>query len=81
MIVDLISTSSQWTFVDHYRGWTIQNVASGKYLDVDIPNIFREGERVVAITTDNPMYWQIRHDDYFEGWRSVKFIQTVDTCR
>jgi len=51
------------------EGWTIQNVAHGKYLDVDIPNTFKDGVRVVAIDTNNPMKWDVRRDEKFGGWR------------
>jgi hypothetical protein len=64
-----MSISSQWRFVDHGDGWTIQNVYNNKYLDVDVPNTFNNGERVVAIDTESPRRWDIRHDGEFDGYR------------
>ena len=71
VIVDLISISSwQWRFFQQLDGgWTIQNVAYSRYLDVEIPNTIKEGETVVAIDTGNPREWTVQYDSEFNGWR------------
>ena len=55
MIVDLITPiSSQWRVCKHHDcdgSWTIQSVYNSRYLDVDIPNVYNDGVRVVAIDT------------------------------
>jgi len=74
MIVDLliIPISSQWRVRKHHDcdgSWTIQSVYNSRYLDVDIPNVYSDGVRVVAIDTQQPRKWDIRYDDQFHGWR------------
>ena len=70
-IVGLISISSwQWRFLKQNNGgWTIQNIGNGSYLDVDIPDLVGEGERVVAIRTERPREWTLKYDDQRDGWR------------
>jgi hypothetical protein len=68
-VVYLISASLQWRFVNNGDGWTIQNLFNQKFLDVDVPNSFNNGERIVAIETNSPRKWDLRRDDQFDGWR------------
>ncbi|KAF9646501.1 carbohydrate-binding module family 13 protein [Thelephora ganbajun] len=64
--------NQKWRFVQQDGGWTIQNLYNGKYLDVDIPNTFTDGVRVIAIDTNNPRRWDVRRDQQdVNGWRIV----------
>ena len=70
LIVDPISISLQWTFTQESDGsWHIRNVYNGKYLDADTPKKIKDGERVVAVDTDNPRKWDVRQDERDpNGW-------------
>lgn len=67
MTVDLDPTLSQWTFVRHLNGWTIQNRYNWKYLDTDLPDADEKSERVIV--SNNPQGWDVEWDDQFQGYR------------
>lgn len=68
MTVDLILTSSQWTFQQQGDGnWTIQNRHNQQFINTDIPNVVSDGERVV--TSPTPQGWNVQWDDQFQGYR------------
>lgn len=69
MVIELISIFSQWRLTENSGSWTLQNVYNGKYLDVDIPDTYKDGERVVAVDTKNPRKWDIQYDQQFDGYR------------
>jgi len=62
--------NQMWKFINHPDGWTIQN-GTGKFLDVDHPGVYNDGEKMVAVDTPHPRKFLVNLDKEFYGYRIV----------